>query len=265
MGEPDLKRNHTSPHLSTPNHAEPKPDGNVEIELSAELIMKLRDNAYNGTETDDTVDHITIFLQIIDLVNTHNVNIEQLHVLTFPYSLTRDAHRWWVHERNSKITSWVELVDKFFYKYHPLSPASKTNDAYDRECHLKFMRYDNNTLIYDEESSDDESDNSNQRPFFDPYQNDDNEGGKRNQTIHDSNTPENFDAPHSDNNEQNEGMCRVDKFEVIKYSVGNNEEFLSACMIECNSWAHTIDGTYRIYLDIFRKRTKGGASNAPNE
>ncbi|GJW87348.1 putative reverse transcriptase domain-containing protein [Tanacetum coccineum] len=39
---------------------------------------------------------------------------------------------------------------------------------------------------------------------------------------------ENFiqnDAPHSGNNNQgNEGICRVDKFEVIKYSIGDNEK-----------------------------------------
>ncbi|GJT05674.1 hypothetical protein Tco_0840136 [Tanacetum coccineum] len=199
MGEPNLKRNHTGPHLSAPNPAEPKPDGNVEIELSTELIMELRDNAYNGTKTDDV---------------------------------------------------------------HPISRDSKTNGAYDRECHLKFMSwlslkfknprklssatknalwkfwekgYDNDTLIHDEESRDDESDNSDQRPFFDPYQNDDDEGDIRNQMMHDSCTSENFDAPHSDNNEQNEGMCRVDKFEVVKHSVGNNEEFLCARIIERNS------------------------------
>ncbi|GKA07807.1 kinase RLK-Pelle-WAK family protein [Tanacetum coccineum] len=120
--------------------------------------------------------------------------------------------------------------------------------------------YDNETLIYDEESSDDESNNSDHRPFLDPYQNDDNKGDKNNQMMHnnDSSTPGNFvpnDAPHSDNNiQQNEGICRVDKFEVIKHSVGNNEEFLSVRILECNSQAHTIDGTSRIYLDIFHKK-----------
>ncbi|GKE62413.1 hypothetical protein Tco_1512780 [Tanacetum coccineum] len=264
MGEPDLNRNHTNPHLSSPNHAEPKSDGGIKIELSTKLITKLRNNAYNGTETNDAVDHITRFLQIIDLVKAPNVNKEQLRVLTFPYSLTGEAHRWWVHEGNSKITSWLEIVDKFFYKYHPLSRASKTNDANVRECHLKFKSwlslkfknpwklssatknalwnfwekgYDNDTLIYDDESSDEESNNLNHRPSFEPYQNDDNKGNKSNQTIynHDSNTLENSDVPHSINNEQNEGMCRVDKLEVIKYSVGNNEEFLSARMIEHDS------------------------------
>ncbi|GKC45281.1 hypothetical protein Tco_1063003 [Tanacetum coccineum] len=170
--------------------------------------MKLRNNAYDGTETGDAVDHITRFLKIIDLAKTPDVNIEQLCVLTFPYSLTGKAHRWWVHERNSKITSWVEIVDKFFYKYYPLSRASKSNDANVRECHLRFMNwltlkfknhwklssatrnalwnfwekgYDNDKLDYDEESSDEECNNGDHRPFFDPHQNDNNKDDENNQ------------------------------------------------------------------------------------
>ncbi|GJR29579.1 hypothetical protein Tco_1105811 [Tanacetum coccineum] len=47
-------------------------------------------------------------------------------------------------------------------------------------------------------------------------------------------------VPHSKkiNNEQpNEGVCRVDKFEVIKYTIGDSEEFLAICTRECDSWA----------------------------
>ncbi|GKE94267.1 hypothetical protein Tco_1579122, partial [Tanacetum coccineum] len=133
MATPDLNGTHTHPCLSNPNPAEPKSDNSVKIEISTELIMKLRNNAYNGAEANDAINHITRFLQIIDLVKTPNVNTEQLCVLTFPYSLTGEAHRWLVREGNSKITSWVEIVDKFFYKYYPLSRASKTNDANVRE------------------------------------------------------------------------------------------------------------------------------------
>ncbi|GKE24837.1 hypothetical protein Tco_1436349 [Tanacetum coccineum] len=149
--------------------------------------MKLRNNTYDGTKTDDAVDHITRFLQIIDLAKTPDVNIEQLCVLTFPYSLTRKAHQWWVHEGNSNITSWVEIVDKFFYKYYPLSCASKSNNANEKA-------YDNDTLAYDEESGDDESNNGDHRPFFDHHQNDNNKGDENNQKERSdhSNGPENF-------------------------------------------------------------------------
>ncbi|GJU87399.1 hypothetical protein Tco_1294945 [Tanacetum coccineum] len=157
----------TTPCTTNPNHAKAKTNGDTKIEISTELIMMVRNNAFNGAETNDAADHITRFLQIINIVKTPNVNIEQLCVLTFPYSLTGKAHRWWVHEGISKITSWVEIVDKFFYKYYPLSCASKSNDA---------NGYDNTTLFDDGESSDDDCDKSNlinhhdTSPFLDPYQ-----------------------------------------------------------------------------------------------
>ncbi|GJS33539.1 hypothetical protein Tco_0531921 [Tanacetum coccineum] len=61
------------------------------------------------------------------------------------------------NEGNSKITSWVEIVDKFFYKYYPLSRASKLNDANE----FLGKGYDNITLFDDGESSDDDCDKSN--------------------------------------------------------------------------------------------------------
>ncbi|GJV59516.1 hypothetical protein Tco_1465616 [Tanacetum coccineum] len=70
--------------------------------------------------------------------------------------------------------------------------------------------------------------------------------------------PENFipnDAPYSGNKEEpNEGMCRVDKFEVIKYSIGDNEEFMGIRTLERGSWAQTVNRISSIYLDIFRKK-----------
>ncbi|GJR89662.1 hypothetical protein Tco_0213673 [Tanacetum coccineum] len=207
--------------------------------------MKLRNSAYNGVEAIDAIDHITRFLQIIDLVKNPNVDTEQLCVLTFPYSLTGEAHRWWVQEGNSKITSWEKIVDKFFYKNYPLSRASKSND---RESMTKTMNQTN------------ENNESNQHPSFNPYQNDDEIGGKSHQKKCEdsSSNHENFDTTHSDVNERRDkGMCRVDKFEVIKYSIGDNEEFLGVRALEHQSWAQTVNGISNIYLDIFRKKDKG--------
>ncbi|GKC61981.1 putative reverse transcriptase domain-containing protein [Tanacetum coccineum] len=51
------------------------------------------------------------------------------------------------------------------------------------------------------------------------------------------------------NKHHNEGICRVDKFEVIKYTIGDNEEFLAVCTRECNSWERTIDGVSSVHVD----------------
>ncbi|GJV58549.1 hypothetical protein Tco_1459554 [Tanacetum coccineum] len=99
MAAPDLKGTHAHPCLSNPNPAKPKSNINDKIEISTELIMKLRNNAYNRAEAIDAVDHVNRFLQIIDVVKTPNVNTEELCVMTFPYSLTGEAHRWWIKDR----------------------------------------------------------------------------------------------------------------------------------------------------------------------
>ncbi|GJT59148.1 hypothetical protein Tco_1002681 [Tanacetum coccineum] len=122
--------------------------------------------------------------------------------------------------------------------------------------------YDNDKLDYDEESSDDECNNGDHRPLFDHHQNDNNKGDENNQMERrdHSNRPENFvqnDAPQSSNDKPNEGMCRMDKFKVIKYSVGDNEEFLEVRALEHNSWAQNVNGVSSIYLDIFRKKDEG--------
>ncbi|GJS97542.1 hypothetical protein Tco_0804510, partial [Tanacetum coccineum] len=217
MATPDLNETHTTPRLSDLNPVEPKTNDNI-----------------------------------IDLVKIPNVNTEQLCIFAFPYSLTGGARKWWMNDGNDKITSWVELLDKFFYKYYPLSRASKENNTNgEHECHQRFMNwlnskfknpwklntatknalwnfwgkgYDNDTLIYNEESNDDESYESNHQdtnPFFDPYLKDKDKGNKGDHMEYNDNFsgPENFvqnDAPHSGNKEQpNEGMCRVDKFEDL--------------------------------------------------
>ncbi|GKD71918.1 hypothetical protein Tco_1326008, partial [Tanacetum coccineum] len=53
------------------------------------------------------------------------------------------------------------------------------------------------------------------------------------------------------------GICRVDKFEVIKYSIGDNEELMGIRTLERDSWAQTVNGISSIYLDIFRKKDEG--------
>ncbi|GKD35414.1 hypothetical protein Tco_1250923 [Tanacetum coccineum] len=39
----------------------------------------------------------------------------------FPLSLADDARQWWINEGEGKITTWEELVEKFFCKFYPES------------------------------------------------------------------------------------------------------------------------------------------------
>ncbi|GKF32438.1 reverse transcriptase domain-containing protein [Tanacetum coccineum] len=77
-------------------------ESNVKCELSKELLTELQINTYSGRVEEDA----------------------------FPLSLSGDARKWWMNERDGRITTWEELVKKFFRKFYPISCASN----YDKMC-----------------------------------------------------------------------------------------------------------------------------------
>ncbi|GJZ52308.1 hypothetical protein Tco_0606823 [Tanacetum coccineum] len=120
-------------------------------------------------------------------------------------------------------------------------------------------------VLSGEEWEEHEYENPPNDSFSKPYLNINNEKDKNhyNKNNRDADKSSGMDqngAPQSENivNEQpNEDICRVDKFEVIKYTIGGNEEFLAICTRECDSWARTVNGISSIYHDIFRKKDEG--------
>ncbi|GKC58853.1 hypothetical protein Tco_1086451 [Tanacetum coccineum] len=67
-------------------------------------------------------------------------------------------------------------------------------------------------------------------------------------------------APKSDdqNNEQpSKRVCKAEKFEAIKYSLGPNEEYIAIRSCECNAWEMNEDSMSHIYQDIFWKKRQG--------
>ncbi|GJX99056.1 retrovirus-related pol polyprotein from transposon TNT 1-94 [Tanacetum coccineum] len=74
-----------------------------------------------ATYDEDVADHIAKVLEILDLIKTLNVDTYRLRMKVFPLSLADDVRQWWINDRDGKITTWEELVEKFFYKFYPLS------------------------------------------------------------------------------------------------------------------------------------------------
>ncbi|GJS64183.1 hypothetical protein Tco_0678747 [Tanacetum coccineum] len=219
------KKNHNEPCLS--KLAEPRTNNNNKIGVSKEILIMLQDHTYDGAETKDAADHVTKFLEIIDIVKIPNINKEQLYIFAFPYSLIGNASRWWMHEDNDKITSWEK-------------------------------GYDNNILADNDESSNDEHIKSNNSPISNPSDKEEGNKSHHSECNSNSNLPDNFEIEHSEKKEKpgNE-TCRMDKFEVIKYSISDNEEFMGLRTLERHSWAQTTDGVSSVYLDIFRKKDEG--------
>ncbi|GJS63174.1 hypothetical protein Tco_0677738 [Tanacetum coccineum] len=103
------------------NLVKPKTDNDTDIELSEEFLMELQRNAYYGMFDEDVVDHIAEVLEILDLIKTPNVDTYRLCMKVFPLLLADDARQWWIDEEDGKITTWEDIVEKFFCKFYPLS------------------------------------------------------------------------------------------------------------------------------------------------
>nr|GEU53868.1 hypothetical protein [Tanacetum cinerariifolium] len=102
----------------------PNTDDDMNIELSKEFLMELRRNAYYRTFDEDVVDHIAKVLEMLDLIKIPNVDSHRLCMKVFPLSLADDT-QWWIDEGDGKITTWKEVVEKFFCKFYPLSRNGK--------------------------------------------------------------------------------------------------------------------------------------------
>ncbi|GJY98179.1 hypothetical protein Tco_0515089 [Tanacetum coccineum] len=90
----------------------------MKIDLSKEFLVELRKNMYHGTHNEDVVDHIAKVLKMIDLIYVSSVDSHELRIKVFPLSLADDAKEWWISEGVGKITTWEELVEKFFYRFY---------------------------------------------------------------------------------------------------------------------------------------------------
>ncbi|GKC67285.1 hypothetical protein Tco_1099883, partial [Tanacetum coccineum] len=91
------------------------------IKLNKEFFVELRKNIYHGVYNEDVVDHIAKVLKMVDLIYVHGVDSHKLRMKIFPLLLADDAKEWWISEVDGKVTTWEELVEKFFCRFYPES------------------------------------------------------------------------------------------------------------------------------------------------
>ncbi|GJX33756.1 hypothetical protein Tco_0245313 [Tanacetum coccineum] len=119
---------------------------NVEntIEIGYEFLKILQDNAFNGIDGTDIVNHIAKVLEISEWIKIPNIDKDQLRLHVFPISLRGRAREWWDNEIKGTVTTWKELGKKFFHKYYSLSHTchSKIPDDLDNGTYyLEFLEW----------------------------------------------------------------------------------------------------------------------------
>ncbi|GJV38047.1 hypothetical protein Tco_1410524 [Tanacetum coccineum] len=88
------------------------------LEVQGTLSLKTRDNAFSGTIGENAVEHIEKFLKVFGPLKIRNVSHDRFRLSVFPISLSRAANEWFNKECIGSVTTWEDLVEKFFGKYH---------------------------------------------------------------------------------------------------------------------------------------------------
>ncbi|GJU06447.1 hypothetical protein Tco_1122877 [Tanacetum coccineum] len=101
------------------------------------------------------------------------------------------------------------------------------------------------------------NDDSLLEPYSDAY---DKKWNERNPVMSNGDTSDLGKTPHPNNvndEQPNGGMCKTKKFEVIKYSLGPNEEYIALKNYGYNTWRRSKDSLSHIYQEIFQRRGEG--------
>ncbi|GKE21501.1 hypothetical protein Tco_1433013 [Tanacetum coccineum] len=176
----------------------------------------------------------------------------------FPLSLAADAKEWWISEGDEKITTWEELVEKFFCRFY-LESYDGEDEMTQKVIFHSWMNGDWNKRYVDngissnnelKESKYENPPNTATDSFFKAYEARDIE--KQCQTKRKySNTS------NSINEQPNKRRCKAEKFEAIQYSLGPNEEYIAIRSYEYDIWERNEDNMSNIYQDIFQKNDEG--------
>ncbi|GKB16959.1 hypothetical protein Tco_0850882 [Tanacetum coccineum] len=189
---------------------------NINIELSKEFLTELQDNAYHGMHHEDVMDHIATVIEMLDLINIPDIN-----------------------EGAGKITTWEELVEKFFCKFYP--------ESYDGEEEMldegDNWGIDPFEFISQVNSSFDNHKKVNGRtkkPYLKTQEKNNTEKEDVQGRMKRKSNGENLEANNTSNtiNDErpNKRICNAEKFEAIKYSNGPNEEYIAIRRCEYNAW-----------------------------
>ncbi|GKG57985.1 hypothetical protein Tco_0589596, partial [Tanacetum coccineum] len=60
-----------------------------------------------------------------------------------------------------------------------------------------------------------------------------------------------------DDKKPHKKICKTEKFEAIKYSLGPNEEYLAIIRCEYEIWERNKDSISQIYQEFFQKKDNG--------
>ncbi|GJU50318.1 zf-CCHC domain-containing protein [Tanacetum coccineum] len=263
-------------------------NGKNAYELKGKFLDDLHKNAFSGTNGEDKVEHIEYFLKIVDPINLPNVNQDKLRVVVFLISLVGDAWRWFDGIKGSitnldlltkdieVFKTYEEFKDDWIYELNNDVPWRK--DGYCNGGNLLGDYIVRNTLRYqylewyealkDSELKEEALRNkANMKGLINDDVKSNNKGWKsweNFENINDDRYEREYENDQDDEERcelfddatQKLPVCTVRRFEMIKYSFRQDEEYVVVKEDEYEDLTSTRKKACRAYQEIFRMTVK---------
>nr|GEX78920.1 hypothetical protein [Tanacetum cinerariifolium] len=197
-------------------------NGKAAYELKGRFLDDLRENVLNGTNREGAVEHIEYFLKIVDPIDVPNVNYEQTRPAVFPVSLVENTSKCLKDEALKQKSIYEKSWGNATQSDHIRGPYANVNTTYDRYLDSRNGRAGNDSDVQEEE----EQHNEGQCDLF-------------------------------DNPAQESPVYKVKRFDMIKYSFGQEEEHVGVKEYEYDYLTRTNKNTCHSYQEIFCNIDKG--------
>nr|GEV13249.1 hypothetical protein [Tanacetum cinerariifolium] len=254
-------------------------NGKNAYELKGKFLDDFHSNAFSGISGEDAIEHIEYFLKIIDPIDLPNVNQDKLRVVIFPISLDYRKLGSDEVEPTNENTFNLEETKQDDEQEIEWPTYNWREDGYCNRGNLPGAYIVGNTLRYQDLKWYDALKDSNlkeealrNKAIMEGLINEDvesnNEGWKNLDDFKNTNGDRNeweYESEHEDDEryelcdkETHElPVCNIRRFEMIKYSFGQDEEYVAVKEYEYEDLTSTSEDTCRAYQEIFRIMDEG--------
>ncbi|GJR57288.1 hypothetical protein Tco_1499450 [Tanacetum coccineum] len=101
------------------------------VKIQGTFLEKIRNDAFNGDEGENTYEHINKFLDITNPIKINGLTQDRFRLSIFHVSLTGAAHEWFTKECMGLIATWDSMVEKFILQFHHLSDHNNDEEEED--------------------------------------------------------------------------------------------------------------------------------------
>ncbi|GJZ18089.1 RNA-directed DNA polymerase, eukaryota [Tanacetum coccineum] len=242
-------------------------NGKNAYELKGKFLDDLHKNAFSGTNGEDAVEHIEYFLKIVDPIDLPNID---------PDVLTKDIEGFknydeykddWIYEWNKDVPwmhekPWTEngvwkeptpvkhcsyiVRNSLHYQDLEWYEAWKDSKLKDKALRNKAIM---EGLINDDVESNNEG--------WKSWENFENTNGDRYEKEYEHDEKDEERCELFDDTTKELPVCTVRRFEMIKYSFGQDEEYVAVKEDEYEDLTSTSEDACRAYQEIFRMMDEG--------